>query len=144
MSASTNLNQLSSRDRILARLRGALAEAPGAGSPNDTGRVPAHYAVATPVWSLAERLQRLVTAMRAVQTEVHLVRESTWSARLAEVVQAKGVRSLLLAPRTHHGALAQAALQTLPDAPLCMGFDRDIEHWKLALFNEVEIGRAHV
>ena len=135
---------MSTRDRILGRLRQSLADAPGAGDPHSAHLVTEHQQATAPAWPLSERLQRLVTAMRAVQTEVHLVRATTWPQRLAQVVQAHGVRSLLLSPGTSHGQLAQSAVQALPEPPRCLAFDRDIEHWKAELFTQVDAGFTQV
>lgn len=126
----------SARTRILDKLRAAQPAA----LPPGTGDVAAYYATATPAWPDAEKLRRLVRAMRAVKTEVHLVPEADWPARLAALVQAKGVRRLLLAPQTPHGALAAQAVRALPAPPRCDGYDRPIEAWKAELFHEVDAG----
>ena len=136
----TPVQATSPRARILARLRGALADAPAAATPPAASAVGAYYAEQTPTWSLTERLTRLVTLMQAVQTEVHLVRAHDWPTRLAWVVADKGVRQILLAPQTEHGARAATALQQAGSAARVRTFDRDIEHWKTALFTEVDAG----
>lgn len=107
----THADDATPRGRILARLRGALADAPAAHTPPAATAVVSHYAGNTPNWPLAERLTRLVNMMQSVQTEVHLVREGDWPARLAWVVGDKGVRQILLAPQTTHGDRAARALQ---------------------------------
>lgn len=124
------------RTRILAKLRAAQPPA----LPSDTADVGAYYAGATPVWSGDEKLRRLVRAMRAVKTEVHLVHEADWAGRLAALVQAKGVQRLLLAPGTAHGATALRTLQALPTPPRCGGFEQPIEAWKAELFHDVDAG----
>lgn len=126
----------SARTHILDKLRAAQPAA----LPPGTGDVAAYYATATPVGSGTEQLRRLVRAMRAVKTEVHLLHEADWPARLAALVQAKGVRRLLLAPQTPHGARAAQAVRTLPTPPRCDAYDRPIEAWKAELFHEVDAG----
>lgn len=122
------------RERILARLHAAAAP------PLATGDVAAYQRSATPAWDLHEKLRRLVAAMRAVRTEVHLVHEADWPARLARIVADKGVRRLLLAPATPHGRRAAKALAALPDAPTLLAYERPIEDWKAELFQEVDAG----
>lgn len=124
------------RNRILGKLRAA----PATPALVTGGAVAPYYAAATPAWSDAEKLQRLVRAMRAVKTEVHLLHDADWPARLATLVQAKGVRRLLLAPQTAHGARAQHALNTLPTPPHCHGYEQPIEAWKAELFHEIDAG----
>ncbi|WP_085315843.1 LutC/YkgG family protein [Derxia lacustris] len=156
---------VTARDRILGKLRAAVAEtAADAATPAvghsaaahitrdphhlaahwtaaaASGDVAGYYAVATPGWSAEEKLLRFVRAMRAVHTELYLVREASWPAKLAEVVQAKGIRSLLLAQSTPHGARAAEAVSTLPAAPRLLGYDRPIEQWKAELFHTVDAG----
>lgn len=131
-----NTTNTTARSRILGKLRTARA----APSPATTGVVAPYYAAATPAWSDDEKLRRLVRAMRAVKTEVYLLHEADWPARLADLVQAKGVRRLLLAPQTAHGARAQRALNTLPTPPRCHGYDQPIEAWKAELFHDVDAG----
>jgi len=104
------------------------------------GDVAGYYAAATADWSVEEKLIRFVRAMRAVHTELYLVREADWPRRFAEVVRAKGIRSLLVAKSTPHGARAAAAFAALPDAPKMLGYGRPIEEWKRELFYNVDAG----
>lgn len=136
----THADDATPRGRILARLRGALADAPAAHTPPAATAVASHYAGNTPNWPLTERLTRLVNMMQSVQTEVHLVRESDWPARLAWVVGDKGVRQILLAPQTTHGDRAARALQQAGSSARIRAFDRDIEHWKAELFTDIDAG----
>jgi L-lactate dehydrogenase complex protein LldG len=124
------------RSRILAKLRAAQAPATPAGSADAN----AYYAAVTPTWADDEKLRRLVSAMRAVKSEVHLLHEADWPAALAARVQAKGVRRLLLAPHTAHGARAVQALQALPTPPQCSAYAQPIEAWKAELFHSVDAG----
>jgi L-lactate dehydrogenase complex protein LldG len=134
----------SARDRILAKLRAALIDAPGT-THGDASLVRAHHEAHTPHWSLSEKFSRLVRAMTAVQTEVHLVRDADWPQRLAAVVQAKAIRRLLLAPQTAHGALAVDALQALGEhAPALRAFDQPIEAFKPELFSAIDAGFTRV
>jgi len=132
------------RDRILAKLRAALIDAPGT-THGDASLVRAHHEAHTPHWSLSEKFSRLVRAMTAVQTEVHLVRDADWPQRLAAVVQAKAIHRLLLAPQTAHGALAAQALQTLGEqSPQLRAFDQPIEAFKPELFSAIDAGFTRV
>lgn len=124
------------RTRILGKLRAAQATP----QPVTTGAVAPYYAAAMPAWSDDYKLRRLVRAMRAVKTDVHLLHEADWPARLATLVQAKGVHRLLLAPQTPHGARAEQALRALPTPPRCHGYDRPIDTWKAELFHDVDAG----
>jgi L-lactate dehydrogenase complex protein LldG len=134
----------SARERILGKLRTALHEAPGH-THGDASCVDAHQAAHSPHWTLADKFSRLVRAMTAVQTEVHLVRNADWPERLAAVVQAKAIRRLLLAPQTTHGLLATQALQGLGDqAPALRAFDQPIETFKAELFNAIDAGFTRV
>ncbi|WP_084544914.1 LutC/YkgG family protein [Derxia gummosa] len=154
----------SARDRILGKLRAAREETLAEAARPVTGPAPAehtrdehhlaahwveaanggdvagYYSAATPRWSAEEKLLRFVRAMRAVHTEVHLVRDADWPAKLAELVAAKGLLSLLVAQTTPHGARAAEALAALPAAPRLLGYDRPIEQWKAELFRTVDAG----
>jgi L-lactate dehydrogenase complex protein LldG len=132
---------LTSRDRILAKLRTSLAASPGQPGA-DASAVQQHAAAHTPDWPLAERLQRFVRAMVAVQTEVHLVDDAGWPQRLAQVAQAKGLRQVLMAPQTRHGARAAAALRAMatPEPPAVRAYDGDIEAFKPELFSAIDAG----
>jgi L-lactate dehydrogenase complex protein LldG len=123
---------MSAREAILAKLRAAPK------TPETEPDVAGYYAHATPKWTLAERLLRFAAMMRAVHTEVYWTRTHEWPGKLAELVQANGHQSLLLAPETPHGALAAAALDVLPEGPSLRHFDRPLEDWKAELFNGVD------
>ncbi|TCP14461.1 L-lactate dehydrogenase complex protein LldG [Crenobacter luteus] len=128
---------MSARENILTKLRAAPRSAPPA--PD----VAAYYA-GTPKLTGLAALKHWAALMRAVRTEVLWVRESDWPRTLAEQVAARGIRTLLLAPSTAHGARAAAALAELAEPPLRLGFDQTIDGWKATLFNEVDAAFTRV
>jgi L-lactate dehydrogenase complex protein LldG len=133
---------LTARDRILGKLRASLAASPGQPGA-DASAVQQHAATHTPDWPLPERLQRFIRAMVAVQTEVHLVDEASWPQRLAHIAQTKGLRQVLMAPQTRHGARAAAALRELAPSgtgPSVRAYDGDIESFKPELFSAIDAG----
>ncbi|AXK40629.1 LutC/YkgG family protein [Crenobacter cavernae] len=128
---------MSARDTILGKLRAAPRSAPVEAD------VAAYYAGTEKLVGLTA-LKHWAALMRAVRTEVLWVRESDWPQTLAEEVATRGVRTLLLAPSTAHGARAAAALAELAEPPLRLGFDRPIDGWKATLFNTVDAAFTRV
>ncbi len=121
----------SARDRILARLKAAQAggryPTPAAGEwygPRDRNESP------------AERARRFQANMEAARAEVYRVNDGNWVEKLREILAAKGLTNLLLAPATPHGRLARQGLTG--GAVACLAYDRPIEAWKPALFNDVQ------
>lgn len=125
---------MTARANILGKLRAAATQ------PITDGDVAGYYRTATPRWPADVKLRRFVRAMRAVKTEVHLVHEADWPARLADLLCDKGVRSLLLAPGSPHGQRAAQALANRPAAPRLRAFDRPIDTWKSELFHDIDAG----
>lgn len=132
------------RSRILGRLRGALAhDAPGSWPAATADAEPKATPSPLAAAPLTERLTALITAMRAVQTEVHLARSSDWTQRLTAIVASHGVRRLAIGDGPGLPTAAQqalAALQAAPQGPQVLPFNRDIEAWKAELFTTVDAG----
>lgn len=123
---------MTAREAILAKLRAAPKSV--VTEPDVAG----YYAHSTQMWPRVRQLRHFAAMMRAVHTEVHWVRGHDWADKLAELVQAKGHRTLLLAPDTPHGGKAAEVLSSLPDAPALRHFDRPLDDWKNELFNGID------
>ena len=121
---------MSARDRILAKLR-AAAPAVNRSEPD----VGAWFAGHRPVESGAEKAARFRRCIELAHAEVHAVSRAGWLQKLREVLAAKGIDKLLVAPGTAHGQLAQRELGALGIA--CPGYDQAIESWKEALFHHI-------
>lgn len=122
---------MSARDRILQRL--AAAQADHGQPPPDPG---AWYAARARNESAAERTARLASMLAAARAEVHRVNAGNWVQKLVEILTAKGIGNLLVAPATAHGAAARDGLAG--SAIACPAYDRPIEDWKAELFNDVQ------
>lgn len=122
---------MSARDRILAKLRTATSGA-AANLPAPDAALAAHYA-SLPRTAAAELADEFVARATAWHAEVHRVPRQGWTAKLGEIVAARGLRSLLYAPGTAHGRAAAAA-----GIAGLRAYDRPIEDWKPELFNDVD------
>jgi len=120
---------MSARDRILAKLK--------AGAPSTAGDIPdvaAWYATHRTPESRADKTKRFRHCIELAHAEVHPVARSGWLEKLHEVLAARQIESLLVAPGTAHGARAQAELPALGIA--CRDYGQAIECWKPAMFND--------
>ena len=120
---------MSARDRILAKLK--------ANAPATAGELPdvaAWYAAHRSEESTADKAKRFRHFIELAHAEVYAVSRGGWLQKLYEVLSAKQIDQLLVAPGTPHGARAQAELPPLGIA--CPGYDAPIEGWKATLFNE--------
>ncbi len=118
---------MSARDRILTKLR--------ASAPATTGDLPdvaGWYAVHRPSESAADKARRFRHFIELAHAEVHAVSRGGWLQKLWEVLSAKGIDKLLVAPATPHGAGVRAELPALGVA--CPGYEQPIESWKADLF----------
>ncbi|HJW24161.1 MAG TPA: lactate utilization protein [Rhodocyclaceae bacterium] len=122
---------MSARDRILQRLAAAHADH-GQPAP-DPG---AWYAARARNESAAERTVRFASMLEAARAEVHRVNAGNWVQKLVDILTAKGIANLLVAPATAHGAAARDGLAG--SAIACLAYDRPIEDWKAKLFNDVQ------
>ncbi|MFJ6386558.1 lactate utilization protein C [Streptomyces sp. NPDC091972] len=101
---------MSSRERILGRVRRALADAPGADVPIERAylREHGHRSVEETVELLAENL----ADYRAI---VHRCTTADLPATLAGMLAARGARTVLVPPGLEPAWLADAAVEQVPD-----------------------------
>lgn len=122
---------MSARDNILKRLRertdGPLT-APASDFAVVTGRG----------WHHEERLARFERLIASVHGEVIHTSRDGWTAALAEVLAAKGIRRLALG-RQH--PVAAEAREALAEAEVVLiDADRDIESWRHEQFHDTDAG----
>jgi L-lactate dehydrogenase complex protein LldG len=120
---------MSARDRILAKLK--------ANSPSTAGDLPdiaGWYATHRGTESVADKAKRFRHFIELAHAEVYAVSRGGWLQKLYEVLSAKQIDKLLVAPGTPHGARALSDLPPLGIA--CPGYDTAIESWKPAMFND--------
>jgi len=122
------------RDAILAKLRAAPRPQPA--EPDVAG----YYAKAVPTRSLLERLRQFRQTMEAAHAEVYWVRANNWEYYLSSLVITKGHQTLLLAPKTAHGARAAKVLNNIE----LFDFEQPLDGWKEALFNHVDAALTSV
>ena len=124
---------MSARDNILQRLRAAPPSRPIA-TPDVHGFYAAARA-ALPIVDRAARIERFCEKMAFWRGEVIKVTHNNWTEILREQCIAKGITSLLYGGQSVHGAtLAASALPGLKT------YDRPIEQWKAALFENTDAG----
>jgi L-lactate dehydrogenase complex protein LldG len=121
---------MSARDRILAKLRAA-----------DTSNSPAAPDVASwfashrPVETAAEKAERFRTVIELAHAEVYKVSSASWLQKLWEVLAAKQIGQLLVAPATEHG---QRAMGCLTETGVeCLAYEKNIEQWKTEMFHDI-------
>ena len=121
---------MSARDRILAKLR---TSAPGdkRSAPDVAGWFASHR----PVESATQKAARFRACIELAHAEVYAVSRGGWLQKLWEVLSAKDIGSLLVAPGTPHGRRAQSELVTLGID--CPAYDLPIESWKETLFHAI-------
>ena len=87
-------------------------------------------------WSTKERIERFEKMIESVHGEVHHCTEDMWMDRLAEVLNTRGARNLLI-PKQHEigQSLRTAGRNDLPELLI---YDEPIESWQAHLFNEVD------
>ena len=125
---------LTSRDRILAKLRGAAPQ------PVTKPDVAAYYQDATPKDDAATLTQRFRQLIELAHAEVHPVTEANWPDTLRRLCAEKSVRRLLLGNRTAHGErfTEHAALHQADLTLSC--YDRPVDDWKDELFLNIDAG----
>ncbi|MBS1188742.1 MAG: lactate utilization protein [Rhodocyclaceae bacterium] len=122
---------MSARDRILQRLTAVQAKEP---SPAPE---PEHwYASRARNESADGRARRFAAMMEGARAEVHRVDRHNWVEKLREILAAKSIGNLLIAPDTAHGSAARDGLANSGIA--CLAYDRPIEAWKPELFHHVQ------
>lgn len=116
------------RERILIRLRAANAQAQS---------TPAHTKSLTqPVLSPTEKIEKIKKLLEAVRAEVHVVPRKYWTETLQDLVQQRGIRTLVYAPKTAIGAEVENSWKKKSPAEL-IPYDGAIEDFKPRLF-EIE------
>lgn len=118
------------RANILGRLRAAHPTAPPASD---------FTVVEAKTWTLAARLDRLRAAMTAVHTEFLDATADGWPETVRAFLVAQGARNVALGPATAAGRLL-AETCTRSRAPKVIPYDRPVEEWKAALFEDVDAG----
>lgn len=120
---------MSAREQILQRLRqrhgGEIAV------PETDFSV-----IADREWSAAEKLDRFQKMIESVHGEVHRVSEDDWLDTLADILQSRSARNLLVPLKHAIGRTIRDADR--PDLPELLGYDTAIEHWQPKLFNDVD------
>ncbi|WP_426143185.1 LutC/YkgG family protein [Pseudomonas sp. DWP3-1-2] len=122
---------MSAKQNILAKLRNSLTGAtPIADNFNED--------LVTQPWTYPaqERVAQLRKLMEAVHTEIHLCSEQDWPQRLGQLVQARELPSLLIAPGTPHGRRVSEHWAMHPELPPLKAYDRPVEDWKTELFDD--------
>ena len=123
---------MSARNSILASLRSSLVGTTPIADPFDASLVDEPWR-----YSATERVTRLKELMSAVHAEVHLTRSTAWPQLLAELLAARQVNKLLIAPNTAHGRAFSEYCQTVQNSVQFVAYDRPIEEWKRELFDDV-------
>jgi len=123
---------MNARDRILASLRSSLAGTTPIADPFDATLVDEPWR-----YSPAERVTRLKELMTAVHSEVLLTNSGEWPKLLSDVLAARQINRLLIAPNTTHGQAFSAYCQSVQNPLHLLAYDRPIEEWKRELFDDV-------
>lgn len=123
---------MSARNKILASLRSSLEGTTPIADPFDATLVDEPWRYAP-----AERVTRLKELMTAVHAEVHLTLSTAWPQLLTELLAARQVNKLLIAPNTAHGQAFSEYCQTVQNSVQLVAYDRPIEEWKRELFDDV-------
>jgi len=122
---------MSAKQNILDKLRQSLT---------GTTPVPDDFdeALGTEIYTYPpeQRIAQLRKLMEAVHTEIHLTHSADWPALLAQLLQARDLPSLLIAPTTPHGRRITEHWANNPQLPVLKAYDRPVEEWKAELFNE--------
>jgi L-lactate dehydrogenase complex protein LldG len=119
---------MNARDRILAKLQAAPSQSKA--EPDVAGWFAGHRYVE----STGDKAARFRQCIELAHAEVYSVSRGGWLQKLYEVLSAKQIDKLLVAPGTAHGARALAELPALGIA--CPGYEQAIESWKPALFRD--------
>ena len=120
---------MSARDRILAKLKAKVPDNPG-----ELPDVASWYAGHRPSEETADKAKRFRHFIELAHAEVYSVSRGGWLQKLYEVLSAKQLSKLLVAPGTPHGARAQSELPALGID--CPGYGQNIESWKPAMFHD--------
>ncbi len=133
------MSALTARERILGRLRAAVAQAEVSSGEIDK-RIDAHYderRFAVGARSRRELVDAMRSALKAAHAEVWCASATSWPREIARRLAEHRVRRLLLDKGSHEGA---ALTQALPPTIEAQSYDRPIEAWKQELFETVDAG----
>lgn len=120
---------MSARDRILAKLKATAPTTPPA-LPD----VASWYATHRVTEDATAKAKRFRQCIELAHAETYAVSRGGWLQKLWEVLSAKQINQLLVAPGTPHGQRARSEL-----APLgidCPAYAEPIENWKEAMFRD--------
>ena len=123
---------MSARDKILASLRSSLVGTTPIADPFDATLVDQPWR-----YTASERVTRLKELMTAVHAEVLLTSSDEWPELLCDLLTARQVGSLLIAPGTAHGHALSSYCKTAHKPLQLLAYDRPIEEWKRELFDDV-------
>ena len=123
---------MSARDTILASLRSSLVGTTPIADPFDASLVDQPWR-----YNASERVTRLKELMTAVQSEVLLTNSSEWPKLLGDILVARKINKLLIAPNTVHGQAFSEHCQAQSNPLQLLAYDRPIEEWKRELFDDV-------
>lgn len=120
---------MSARDSILQRLRNR--------SGGELSVPECDFSVLQrPSSSFADRVDQFEKTIESVHGEVHRCTADSWIARLAEILSARGARSLLISREHQIGRSLRESGQD--DLPELLIYDEPIESWQPHLFNNVD------
>ena len=120
---------MNARERILAKLNAAPV------LPKDAPDVASWYKTHRGQETRAEKSARFRACIELAHAEVHAVSQANWPQKLRDVLAAKEIGKLLVAPGTLHG---QRAIDALGKSDIvCTGYDQPIEAWKAELFHDI-------
>ena len=119
---------MSARDRILAKLKAANA------APAALPDVAGWYATHRSEEDAAAKTRRFRQCIELAHAETYGVSRGGWLQKLWEVLSAKQIGKLLVAPGTPHGLRARNELPPLGID--CPAYEQPIEAWKEAMFRD--------
>ncbi|MEN9481086.1 MAG: hypothetical protein RLZZ298_2481 [Pseudomonadota bacterium] len=120
---------MSARDRILSKLNAAPV------LPKAAPDIASWYATHRSEETTAEKVARFRGCIEFAHAEVYAVSNASWPQKLWEVLSAKQVEKLLVAPGTAHG---QRAIEVLSATGIaCRGYEQPIEAWKEEMFHDI-------
>jgi L-lactate dehydrogenase complex protein LldG len=116
------------RERIFARLSAAERQ------PLQDG--PQAADIPAKIYSRQEKIENLKRLMEAMRTEIHVTDGAHWLDKLAEVLKARNVKTLLFGPHSEIGAPLQEYFRVVGSGlPELIPYDREVEHLKETVFN---------
>lgn len=113
------------RNNILARLR--ANKMPASSLPVSEKKMTQ--------WNADEKVSQLTQQMTAVRTEVHQLNNETWLDWIKRELPQRGSNRILIGEHQ----TTQALIREHDKGLVIQTYDRDIEHWKHQLFNEIDV-----